>query len=68
MIRKTIHSALAVAVLAATAIVTPVSSASANGYGYYSPGNGYYGYRCRQVKVRYWNGYGWAYRYVERCW
>ncbi|MCB1449812.1 MAG: hypothetical protein R3D34_05915 [Nitratireductor sp.] len=66
-LRKTTYATLAFAVLSAAATVAPVTSANASGYGYYSQGNGYY-YSCRKVKQRYWNGYGWSYRWVRRCW
>lgn len=67
LIRKTALSVLAGATIAAAATVLPVTSASANGYGYYSPGNGYYGYGCRWIRQRYWTGYGWGWRRIKVC-
>ncbi|MFZ1816117.1 MAG: hypothetical protein WBO55_16470 [Rhizobiaceae bacterium] len=66
-LRKTTIATLAFAVLSAAASVAPINTANASGYGYYSPGNGYY-YSCRWVKVRYWNGYGWSWKRVKKCW
>ncbi len=65
-IRKSVSTALALAVLSAAASFVPVSQANAGGYGYYNQGNGYY-QSCRKVRERYWDGYRWRWHWVERC-
>ena len=66
-IRSTGTLAIAAAMLATAFTFAPISGAQASGYGYYSPGNGYYGYKCRWVRYRWWNGYGWEWRKRKVC-
>ncbi len=63
MLRKTALSAVVAATFSAGALVgVAPASAGGYGYGYYSPGNGYYGYHnnyCRYIRVPYrWDYYG----------
>ena len=65
-VRKSALAAVAFAVVSASALVAPVTSAQASGYGYYSPSHGYY-YSCRWVKYRVWTYYGWQWKKRRVC-
>ena len=73
MIRKTVTTALTVAVLAGSAMFASTAASNAGGYyggGYYGGGHGYgYGYakHCFYKKVKVHGYYGWHWKRIKVC-
>ena len=72
MIRKTLSTALAVAVISGSAMFASTAQSSAGGYyggGYYGGGysNYYYQPVCHWKKIKVWGYYGYHWKKVRVC-